>query len=164
MTAPDALEILAAAAIESADLAARVSERWGGEAVAVHGDLLHPAREAGFVALLRGALAGHAAYRIEGERCELISIEAEPAGQGIGSELLGAVEAEARRAGCRVLWLTTTNDNLGALRFYQRRGFRLVALRPGAVDAARFALKPEIPLMGEHGIPIRDELDLELPL
>jgi GNAT superfamily N-acetyltransferase len=61
------------------------------------------------------------------------------------------------------LRLTTTNDNLDALRFYQRRGFRLVALRPGAVDAAR-ALKPEIPVTGAHGIPLRDELDLERAL
>ena len=62
-----------------------------------------------------------------------------------------------------MLRLTTTNDNLDALRFYQRRGFRLQALRPGAVDAAR-AYKPTISAVGEHGIPIRDELDLTLQL
>ncbi len=62
------------------------------------------------------------------------------------------------------MWLTTTNDNLDALRFYQRRGFRLVALRPGAVDVARRDLKPELPDIGTHGIPMRDELDLELTL
>ena len=57
--------------------------------------------------------------------------------------------------------LTTTNDNVDALRFYQRRGFRLVALRPGAVDDARARHKPAIPGTGAHGIPLRDELDLE---
>ena len=69
---------------------------------------------------------------------------------------------EARRARCRSVQLTTTNDNLDALRFYQRRGFRLVAVRPGAVDDARRTLKPAIPAIGSHGIPMRDELDLEL--
>ncbi len=61
-------------------------------------------------------------------------------------------------------WLTTTNDNLEALRLYQRRGFRLVALRPSAMDEAWRTLKPELPMIGAHGIPMRDELDLELDL
>jgi hypothetical protein len=78
--------------------------------------------------------------------------------------MLAAVEALAAAAGCARLWVVTTNDNLGALRFYQRRGFRLRALRPGAVDASRAALKPEIPVLGEHGIALRDELELEKPL
>jgi len=62
---------------------------------------------------------------------------------------------------CARLWVLTTNDNLDALRFYQRRGFRLARLRAGAVDDARRTLKPEIPVAGDHGIRIRDELILE---
>jgi hypothetical protein len=65
----------------------------------------------------------------------------------------------ARRWRCHEIRLTTTNDNLDALRFYQRRGLQLVALRPGAVDRAR-AGKPEIPRRGDYGIPLRDEIDL----
>ena len=60
-------------------------------------------------------------------------------------------------------WVITINDNLDALRFYQRRGMRLVAVRPGAVDEAR-RLKPSIPVIGAQGIPIHDELELELRL
>jgi hypothetical protein len=67
----------------------------------------------------------------------------------------------ARRAGCSRFWLITTNDNVDALRFYQRRGFRLAALHSGAVDDSRARLKPEIPEVGDHGIPIRDEIELE---
>jgi len=52
-----------------------------------------------------------------------------------------------------------TNDNVNALRFYQRRGFRLAELRPGAVDQSR-RRKPEIPRVGDYGIPLRDEIDL----
>jgi hypothetical protein len=66
-------------------------------------------------------------------------------------------------AGCRKIWTITTNDNLDAMRFYQRRGFRIAAVRPGAVAAAR-RLKPTIPELGEHGIPIRDEIELALTL
>jgi hypothetical protein len=81
----------------------------------------------------------------------------------VGSALLDAAAATARAEGCARLRLITTNDNLDALRFYQRRGFRLVALRPGAVDVAR-VLKPQIPRTGDFGIAVRDELELEREL
>jgi hypothetical protein len=62
--------------------------------------------------------------------------------------------------GVKVLRVTTTNDNLEALRFYQRRGFRIIALYPGAVDESR-RIKPSISAIGEYGIPIHDEIELE---
>ena len=77
--------------------------------------------------------------------------------------LIQAIRAEAKRRGCHEIMLTTTNDNIGALRFYQRRGFRLAALRPGAVDRSRLR-KPEIPRTGDFGIPLRDEIDLTCPV
>ena len=64
-----------------------------------------------------------------------------------------------RRTGA-VLRVTTSNDNLNTLRFYQRRGFRITRVRPGVVNEAR-RIKPPIPVVGEHGILIRDEIDLE---
>ena len=91
-----------------------------------------------------------------------MAIAAEPRRAGIGSRLLERVIGAARDAGCSRLWLTTTNDNLDALRFYQRRGFQLCALRTGVVGDTR-RLKP-LPATGAYDIPIRDELDLELPL
>jgi hypothetical protein len=57
------------------------------------------------------------------------------------------------------LWLVTTNDNLRALRTYQRQGFVLTELRSGEVSRARL-LKPAIPLIGQNEIPMRDELVL----
>lgn len=55
------------------------------------------------------------------------------------------------------------DDNLNALRFYQKRGFVLVAIYRNALDIAR-KLKPEIPLIGNDGIPLRDEIELEMIL
>jgi hypothetical protein len=69
----------------------------------------------------------------------------------------------ARRQGCARLWVITTNDNVDALRFYQRRGFCLVEVHRGAVDRSRVTLKPEIPAAGACGIPLRDEIELERP-
>jgi GNAT superfamily N-acetyltransferase len=108
--------------------------------------------------------AGLLTYILCEDACEVLTLHAASQWQGAGSALLHAVAGLARDAGCSRLWLVTTNDNVDALRFYQRRGFHLRALRPGAVDAARRDGKPEIPWIGDHGIPLRDELELELDL
>ena len=96
-----------------------------------------------------------------GGEAQLVSIATHrPARRhGAGSALLAAVEQACAKAGARRLTLVTTNDKLDALRFYQRRGYRIVAVNPGAVDEAR-VMKPTIPEVGDGGIPIRDELEL----
>ena len=81
----------------------------------------------------------------------------------MGTALIEAVKEKAEEVRCRRLWLITTNDNLNALRFYQKRGFRLVKVSPSAVDAAR-QIKPSISELGADGIPLRDEIELELRL
>jgi GNAT superfamily N-acetyltransferase len=101
-------------------------------------------------------------YIVDGEACEVLTLHAVRQWAGAGSALIAAVRAVAAEQGCRRLWLVTTNDNVDALRFYQRRGFRLAAVRPGLVDEARRTLKPEIPETGAYGIPLRDEIELEI--
>lgn len=113
----------------------------------------------GFVAELDGRPAGLALLRRDEDGLEVAALVALEPGAGVGSALLAAVEAEVARTGERA-WLVTTNDNLRALRFYQRRGWDWIALHRDAVTEAR-RLKPEIPTTGEDGIPIRHELELE---
>jgi GNAT superfamily N-acetyltransferase len=141
-----------------------ISERWGSSCVTSRGTLHRVSELPCLVAVDGDRWLGLAAYRLSGGACELVLLEAFERGHGTGSALLEAVAAIAREARARRLWLITTNDNTDALRFYQRRGMRLVRVWPDAVTQARQLLKPAIPLIGEHGIPIRDELELELPL
>jgi ribosomal protein S18 acetylase RimI-like enzyme len=162
--APPAWTIVSASALEPRSLQEHLVQTWGDEAVAARGELMRPAEMPGFVALAEGGIVGHAAYRFEGSACYLVSIDSQLPRVGVGSALLLAVESAARSAGCGRLVLDTTNDNLEALRFYQRRGFRIVAVRPGAVDEARRTLKPTIPEVGSEGIAMRDELTLEKTL
>jgi GNAT superfamily N-acetyltransferase len=136
----------------------------GGYLQARRGEVIDVLDLPGLVAEREGRPMGLVTYRIEADGCELVSIVAVESGQGIGTVLVEELREEALAAGCRRIWLVTTNDNLDALRFYQRRGFRIVSLRPGAVDEARRSLKPEIPEAGAFGIRIRDELELELAL
>jgi GNAT superfamily N-acetyltransferase len=145
-------------------LAWLITELWGAEIVAVHGTSLRPAEMAGFIAERSHRLAGLLTYQLCGDHMmEIVTLNAIERRAGIGTMLIEAAVSKARRFGCREIRLTTTNANVDALRFYQRRGFRLAELRPGAVDRSR-RYKPEIPQVGDYGIPLRDEIDLTLPV
>jgi ribosomal protein S18 acetylase RimI-like enzyme len=125
-----------------------------------HGEVFFPASLPGFVVEQQGKVLGLLTYMTNGSLMEIVTVDALRRGRGVGSSLIDAAVHRARQLGCSRIRLTTTNDNLDALRFYQRRGFRLSALRPDAVRESR-KLKPEIPSVGDYGIPITDELDLE---
>ena len=149
---------------EREELARVVADSWGSSSIVSRG-AVHDVRELPCLVATDGSRwLGIALCRFADDEWELVLIEAFERGRGTGTALFDAVIQEARAAAARRLWLVTTNDNLDALRFYQRRGMRLVCVRPGAITQARRLLKPEIPLTGDHGIPIRDELELELEL
>ena len=117
----------------------------------------------GFAAFSGEQPVGLVTWQAEGQDGEIMTINSLREGMGIGSGLLAAVSEAAVAQGCTTLRLVLTNDNLRALRFCQKRGFQLVALYPGSLEEAR-KLKPDIPLFGQEGIPLRDELVLQLPL
>jgi GNAT superfamily N-acetyltransferase len=139
------------------------TQLWGSCEVVVHEGVFYPAILPGFIAERSGRIAGLVTFEVRPGVMEIITINALDLYKGIGTLLIEAVRAEARRLGCHQVILTTSNDNIGALRFYQRRGFRLAAIRPGAVDRSR-QRKPEIPRTGDFGIPLRDEIDLACPV
>jgi len=149
--------------VDSAWVARHVAEQWGSEIAVAHGAIYRPAELPGFVAEDEGEVVGLLTYHVEGSMCEIGTLDSQREGRGISVALIEAVKVAARQAGCRRLWLITTNDNTHALRFYQKRGFCLVAVHRDAVAASR-AIKPEIPLIGNDGIPIRDEVELEMSL
>jgi GNAT superfamily N-acetyltransferase len=132
--------------------------------VARRGELVDATVQPALLAWSGPELVGVATYVVRGPACELLTLHATRRFEGTGTSLVDAVCEHARQAGCTVLWVVTTNDNVDALRFYQRRGFRLARVRPGAVDESRRMLKPQIPTSGAHGIPLRDEVELELEL
>jgi len=132
--------------------------------VARGGELISPLDHPMLIATAGDQRAGLLTCIERGRECEILTLHAVRQWEGAGSALIAAIRDLAASRGCRRLWVVTTNDNVDALRFYQRRGFGLAVLRPGAVDESRRSLKPEIPPIGDHGIPLRDELELELPL
>ncbi len=138
-----------------------VAEDFGSRYQARRGVLVDALRLPGLVAERDGERVGLLLYdpddgAFETELAVLATpVRAADAGTALIQEL-------RRRIPDRPIWAVTTNDNIDALRFYQRRGFRLRELRADAVDEARARLKPQIPVLGRDGIPLRDELELVL--
>lgn len=103
---------------------------------------------------------GLVTVHIGDKECEITTLNSLTESAGVGSALVEAVENWAREAGIERLWLVTTNDNLAALKFWQRRGYELVTVHRNAIADAR-RIKPQIPITGLNGITIRDEIELE---
>jgi ribosomal protein S18 acetylase RimI-like enzyme len=163
VTAAGGIAIRAACAADRPWIDALTRDAWGGPTV-VSGDNEHVVADLpGLVALFNGERAGLVTLHCAAERCEVVTLNSLQPGRGIGQALLTAAVEQARRAGCRDLWLLTTNDNTRALRFYQMFGMRISAWRGGEIERQRRS-KPTIPLLGDHGIPIRDEIELVLTL
>lgn len=155
------MRVRAATPDDAGAIAALHDAVWGGPLVAGHDTLADLSTLPTLVALdAAGRIVGALAYHLGTDELEVVSIAADPPRTGAGTALLAAATDEARGRRLSRLWLVTTNDNLDALRFYQRQGLRIVHVDPGAVDRAR-RLKPGIPLVGAYGIAMHDELHLE---
>jgi len=159
----DRIDVRQATAADHSRIVDVLSRSWGSTTVIAHGVTYDAATLPALLAERRGRLAGLLTYAIEGDAFEVVSLDAVVRRAGAGTVLLEAAAEQAERAGLRRLWLVTTNDNMDGLRFYQRRGMRLVRVTPGAVDESR-KIKPSIPLIGDFDIEIHDELTLEMRL
>jgi ribosomal protein S18 acetylase RimI-like enzyme len=131
--------------------------------VVTRGESYCPAELPGFVIIRDTDRVGLVTYHIEGQDCEIVTLNSMHPSMGIGSALISALVKVAKQEMCKRIWVITTNDNTCALRFYQKKGFVLVAVYRNAIKESR-QIKPEIPLIGYDGIPIRDEIELEYVL
>ena len=137
--------------------------RWSGGALVLRGRIVHPKDVEALAAYHEGKLAGVATWLLQGPVIYLATLNNISGQRGVGVALLEAVMQLGRQKGSALLRAIVTNDNLNALGFYQRRGFRIIDVHPGAVDMIR-SLMPNIPTTGANRIPIRDEIELEIAL
>ena len=145
------------------EIADFVERHWYSTVVVNRGRRFYPHEEQGFVERRDGEIVGLLTNHLEGRLMEILTLNSTLARTGIGSSLMLSAIETARKRGCTRVVLATTNDNLRAIGFYQRLGFRMVAINVGAVDEAR-KMKPQIPKLGERDVPIRDEIIMELPI
>lgn len=134
-------------------------DHWGSPQMIISTGIYECDKLDGWVYEENGEILGLLTYVIHSDSIEIISLDSIKEGRGIGSKLIQEVEKVAKQKGINKISLITTNDNLYALRFYQKRGYRISKVIPDAVTEAR-KIKPTIPLLGNDGIPIHDELQL----
>ena len=139
-----------------------ITERWGAEFVAAHYEVFYCRDLPGFIAMKGEKKVGLLTYKIVAGDCEIVSLDSLQPCMDIGTGLIEAVKGAASESGCKRLWLITTNDNMNALRFYQKRGFVLVKINRNAIEFTRKL--NAVPLIGAEGIPLRDEIELEMML
>jgi ribosomal protein S18 acetylase RimI-like enzyme len=140
-----------------------LEDHWGGTVIVSRGRLYHADQLLGFLTVRAGVPVGLLTFHIDGDQLEVATLNSLEERHGIGTALLQAAQAAARAAHRRRLWLITTNDNMPAIEFYQRRGLVVAAIHAGAVEVSR-TLKPQIPERGIGGVPIRDEIELALSI
>lgn len=138
-------------------------ETWGSTLAARRGELLDTSTLGGFVATVSGSRVGLALTLLHGDELEVVSISTSVRRHGVGRALMERCFEQGRSLHCRRVWLTTTNDNVEALAFYQHLGMDLRAFHRHGVTASR-RLKPQIPLRNAEGLPIDHELEFELLL
>ncbi|MDQ8734230.1 GNAT family N-acetyltransferase [Paenibacillus sp. LHD-38] len=117
----------------------------------------------GYVVLIGDEIKGMITFHISEGDCEIVSLDSKVEGQGIGTKLIDLVISAAREQNCNRVWMITSNNNIRAIRFYQKRGFDMKAVHQNAITEAR-KIKPSIPMAGFDGIPIRHEIEFELLL
>jgi ribosomal protein S18 acetylase RimI-like enzyme len=131
---------------------------FGRTRIVAFGEVMDIEQMPALVALMTDEPAGALAYRIHGDALHIVALATDPMWQrsGVGGQLVAEAEILARRLGLTRVVVATTNDNLPALFFYQRRGYRLTDLAANSVITHTGR-----EVLGFGGIPVRDEVRLE---
>lgn len=140
-----------------------IKEEWAGPLIVTKGVLRDCSDADGFADVAGEELRGYVLYSVENSQCEILVLHSFKENCGVGKGLVNAVIQVAKENHCNRVWLITTNDNIHAIRFYQRIGLQLAAVHINALDQSR-KLKPTIPLIGNEGIPLKHEFEFEMIL
>jgi len=140
-----------------------IEQHWCTTTMIIRGKEIDMTKTEGFYFSKGEDIIGLITYIVYENILEVTSLDSLQENQGIGSKLLDAVIYEAKNRRLQKIVLITTNDNINAIRFYQKRGFDMVRLYHNALNISR-KMKPEIPLIGENSIPLRHEIEFELSI
>jgi ribosomal protein S18 acetylase RimI-like enzyme len=138
-----------------------IAEHWFSTDMIIRGTIIDMTKVDGIVALENNDIIGLLTYTIHENVCEITSLDSLLRGKGIGTTLINKLLSIAKEANCNKVIVVTTNDNINAIRFYQKRGFDMARLYHNALDISR-KMKPSIPLIGDNGIPLKHEIEFEI--
>ncbi|HAL09528.1 GNAT family N-acetyltransferase [Mammaliicoccus vitulinus] len=154
------MEYLSTKDIKQQTLIDLFNTNWGSDEMVISTGTYHLSKLPGIAAYEDGQILGLITYKTYEDHVEIISLDSFLQNKGIGSKLLKSLEQTCEKKQITRITIITTNDNINALKFYQKRGYRIKQVLPNAVEKAR-QLKPTIPLVAENGIAVKDEIELE---
>lgn len=121
-----------------------VEAAWSLPVVTPIGTYDDPTAFDGLVAELDGRLAGAVTYRADNEGAwEIVTLNATVQRRGVATALMTAVRERASAAGAKRAWLITTDENAGAIAFYEAIGMRRTRRYENFVDVVREE-KPDV--------------------
>jgi len=135
---------------------------WGSDIIVSRGKIYRTEDLEGILVYENQKIIGIGLYYIKNNECEIVLLESFMENKGIGSEIIERIKIIAKENNCKRIWVITTNNNINALKFYQKRGFCFSNIYINAMEESR-KIKPEIP-KEYGGIEIRDEIEFELKL
>jgi ribosomal protein S18 acetylase RimI-like enzyme len=135
---------------------------WGSDVIFSRGNIYKAEDLDGILVYDKEKIIGLVLYAIKNNGCEIILLETFVQNTGIGSGLIEKIKKIAKAKNCERIWLVTTNYNINALKFYQKRGFHISNIYINSMEEAR-KIKPEIP-KAYDGIEIRDEIEFEMKI
>jgi ribosomal protein S18 acetylase RimI-like enzyme len=131
---------------------------WGEEEQLTFDGKFRVAELPGFVAKAQERVIGFISFSPTSDALLVVALGVLPRYQccGIGRRLIRKVEVEARKLGKIKVLVSTSNDDLPALGFYQSRGFQIFEVKPNVIAEKHAKI-----LRGIGGLPVRDELRLQ---
>jgi len=147
--------------IKDNEAVSEIIKGWGSDILVSRGKTYKTEDLEGILTYKKNKIIGLGLYYIKNNECEIVLLETFIQKKGIGTQIIEKIKEIAKLNNCKRIWLITSNDNIDAIKFYQRRGFNIANFYKNAMDKSR-ELKPTIPLIGNYEIPIKDELEFEI--
>ena len=144
-------------------IVSKIIKEWGSEIIVTRGKSYKAEDLDGILVYNKDKLIGIGLYYIKDSECEIVLLETFIQNKGIGTQIIEKIREITKKNNCSRLWLITTNDNIDAIKFYQRKGFLIKNIYINAIEESR-RIKPQIPLIGNYGIPIKDEIEFEIKI
>lgn len=134
---------------------------WGEEEQLTFGRKFMVAELPAFAAKIENNIIGFISSKETDDAIIIVALGVSPQYQrsGVGRSLIGKVEAQAKKLLKKRLLVSTSNDDLPALAFYQSLGFQIYEVKPNVI-AEKHGLVSE----GIDRLPVRDELRLQKTL
>ena len=140
-----------------------IKDNWAGPIVITKGIAHDTSNSEGFISVEDRTITGYILYEFREAQCEILVLESIKQNRGIGTALIEMVKKVAKEHNCTHVWLITTNDNIHAIRYYQKHGFDIEAVHINAIKKSR-ELKPSIPLIGDNDILIKHEFEFSITI